>query len=105
MDVSIVYGFTCPACSCPALGEMFFFAVHVNKGSLRTRGRGLGFIPRRCGECGADFRVDGAAMPDSAWIHGEDREKLNAARARKGWPPLTDWRVVAKSPTKLDTPS
>jgi hypothetical protein len=98
MDVSLVFGYTCPACGCPCLGWMYY-TVRVNKGSLRATSGGLGVIPPRCGDCGDEM----ASLPvESVWVHGADRDKVNAARAKKGWPPLTDWRLVPRESGRLE---
>jgi hypothetical protein len=98
MEISVVYGYTCPSCSCPLLGLMTY-SVRVNKGSLRTRGGAIGLVPPRCGDCGAD--IDQLAA-SSWWIDGADRDALNAARMAKGWPPLTEWRVSPRAVGALD---
>lgn len=99
MMISLVFGYSCPACGCPSMGQMVH-EVRVNKGSLRTTGVGFGFLPSRCVDCGDE---DMATVPaDSYWVHGADREAINAARAKRGWPPLTDWRLVPRDAGRLD---
>lgn len=89
--VSLIYEFTCPACSEPAKGVMVH-TVRVNKGSLRTVGTGLGFIPRWCDGCGTAIEP----VVARASIADKDLPKVNAARVKRGWPELSSGQVTVR---------
>lgn len=89
--ISLIYRFTCQSCSAPAKGLMVY-TVRINKGSLRTVGTGLGFIPRRCDACGTPIEP----VADRAVIHEKDLPRVNAYRVGKGWPELTTGDVVVR---------
>lgn len=87
--LSLVYSFTCPACGCKARGVMVR-TFRINKGSLRsTDTAGLGFVPRTCDEC----RSPMPTTYDAVTLHEDDRAKVNAYRAKRGWLEITDWRM------------
>ncbi len=88
MQVSLICTFTC-ACGATASGVMVVNA-RVNKHALRGDGNTLALVPRECRSCGALLPAEATAV-----VAESDRERINAARARKGWPALTDWRVKA----------
>jgi hypothetical protein len=90
--ISMVYLLTCPTCGHSNPGVMVQDA-RVNKGSMRPLSAGLGFVPRRCAECKAPL----GDTVDEAWIAEEDRDRIAAHRARKGWPALGSWRVYPQS--------
>jgi hypothetical protein len=89
--ISLVYQFICKSCQAPNKGVMVE-TVRVNKGSLRTTGKGLGFIPRHCEQC----RTPIEPVADRAAIHDDDFQRVNAYRVRKGWPELTTANVVVR---------
>ncbi len=88
MQISLICTFTC-TCGATAQGVMVVQA-RVNKGSLRGDGSSLALVPRECRSCGALLPAEATAV-----VAESDRDRVNAARARKGWPALTDWRVKA----------
>lgn len=93
MLISLVHTFTCSSCGQTRDGVMVQ-PIRVNKGSLKPTGAGLGFMPRECSACGK-------ALPDEAavTVADDDRPKVNAARVKRGWPELTDWRVASRTTT------
>lgn len=98
MMVSLIYQFTCQGCSAPAKGLMVH-TVRVNKGSLRPVGSpGLGFMPRGCEGCGVQVEL----VPDRVCISDDDLPKVNAYRARKGWPELTTADVLVRAREEVD---
>lgn len=90
MLISLVHTFTC-TCGQTRDG-VFVQPVRVNKGGLKATGAGFGFMPRECLACGLK-------LPDEAavTVFADDRPKVNAARVKRGWPELTDWRVASRS--------
>lgn len=83
MLITIVFEYVC-TCGTANSGVMCH-KVRVNKGSIKSVANdvGLGFMPGTCKDCKA-------VLPTTArrYVQGDDLAKVNAARERKGWPPL-----------------
>lgn len=80
MMVALVLTYTCP---CGATGEgVLVQTVRVNRNHLRSVGHGIGVMPPDC-RCGHRFTPDQLTRVD---IEGDDLDKVNTARVKKGWP-------------------
>jgi hypothetical protein len=82
MLISYIHTYRCPCCGAVSQGVIVSYTV-VCRDSLRTSD-GIGFVPSTCPACREPLTVAAhIAVADA------DRPKIDAARARKGWPPLT----------------
>lgn len=84
MTVTLISDHPCPVCGYLNKG-VTVMAVRVNKNTIaQVKGdRSFGAVPRWCRECHAPIPAD---VRSAVRLAADDQAKVDAYRARRGWP-------------------